>query len=390
MIEDVLKRGLNDILRAEREMRGIAEKQNRSLRDVLSELAYRLAGEALENIRRRDPQAPDNWDAAAWRAFFVEQLEETPGWSKPEVIRERMEAVRQERDGLAGRLAEALSEIDRLKSIKPDGNGHKEHNAEAKPEDAVNEAINDADKWPDIPKKPPMRFASKLSTGQRWKREALALYLMATKGWSLRLEVLEAIGRLTNVSPRSGSLKRIFEKGLKEKGLVDSAVLSINLSKGQTRMSVLRLTDQGRDLCRLLGWEPIESEWERLVRLHEGGKQTAHTAAVLTFAYHARTRGWNAEVLPEVDGTNAIPDISVEKDDKKVYVEVELGADKTAKWRNLAKLQGFVALCASTADKRNGLVNECKLDRIKGRATDIETLIQESGGVKGNLWPETW
>jgi hypothetical protein len=80
----------------------------------------------------------------------------------------------------------------------------------------------------------------------------------------------------------------------------------------------------------------------------------------------------------------------VEKGEERIFVEVEFGEDKPNKWRNMAELQGFVALCAATAEKRSKLVAECKLDKINGIAADIETLIQESGGVPGKLWVEKW
>ncbi len=95
-------------------------------------------------------------------------------------------------------------------------------------------------------------------------------------------------------------------------------------------------------------------------------------------------------MLPPVEGTRAQPDALVRKNGDKVYVEVELGEDKANKWRNMAELQGFVAICTATESKRGRLVSECKLDRLKGMATDIETLIQESGGIKGRLWLEQW
>ena len=216
----------------------------------------------------------------------------------------------------------------------------------------------------------------------------MVLYLMAEKGLSLRLEILEAIAEVDDVKAHSGSLKRMIVNGLIPKGLVTGDNFRMQLSR-PAQLAVLRLTDDGRELCRILGWEPVESEWERMIRLHNGDDQREHTAGVLAFAYHSRRRSWKVEVLPPVEG-KAEPDVLVEQGEDKICVEVELGNDKPAKWRNLNTLQGFVALCAATEDKRSRLVAECKLDKLKGMATDIETLIQESGGVTGNLWFERW
>jgi hypothetical protein len=390
-----MNRGLDDILKAERNLREMAEDQNRALRKALMELAYRLAGGELEEARKRDPKAPDNWSAEDWRRFFTENVKEGSGWEKPEVLRSKLALAEKERAVALVELEKTkrrLKGIDVVQAQVERGNGSSGISASSKEQDTRQDttsiSIMGRNGLPEIPRKPPTRYASRLSTGKRWRREAMALYLMAKQGLSLRLEILEAIAEVDDVKARSGSLKRMIVNGLIPKGLATGDNLRMHLSQ-PAQVAVLHLTDDGKDLCRILGWEPVESEWERLIRLHRGNSQGAHTAGVLAFAYHSRRRGWKVEVLPPVEGKSE-PDVMVEKGDEKIYVEVEFGSDKPAKWRNLANLQGFVALCAATEDKRSKLVAECKLDRLKGRATDIETLIKESGGVVGNLWHEKW
>ncbi len=385
MNKGILDRGLQDILQAERELRQIAEGEVSALRQELVKLAYKLAGAELEDIRRKDPNAPGSWSAARWGRFFTDQLKSTPGWTKPEILAERLATLQAERQGLVkdndelrGQLVVVMEELERFQSLGVD----------AIAAEAEVKAPTASLKWPDIPTKPPARFAPMLSRGDRWKREALVLNMMAIKGWSLRLEVLEALGAMVNVAPRSGSLKRLIDKGLATNGLVESQVLTMYLSQ-PSKLAVLRLTDEGRELCRLLGWEPVESDWEKLIRYHNGDEQEAHTAAVLSFAFHARKRGWNAEAVPDTGNGKAQPDAAVEKDAEKVFVEVELGQDKPKKWRNLAEMQGFVAICAATYEKRERLVGECKLDKIQGRATDIESLIRASE-PPGPLWVDHW
>jgi len=388
--QDVLDRALQDILAAERSLRSLAEEQNRALRSVLTEVAYRLAGSALEALRRDDPGAPGSWTPEAWQSFFARELRAAgSGWSQPQELGERLRRVEAslreaeaDRGQLAQRLSQALAELERLRAGT---DGRIPAHSPAAPTPHL-----DGLRWPEIPLRPPARFAAKLGSGPRWRREAMALYLMATRGWSARLEILEALGRREKISPRSGSLKRIFEDGLIEGGFVESAVLAMNLSQGQTRLSAVRLKEAGGELCQALGWEPVEGEWERLMRLHDARTQEAHTAAVLAFAYHARRRGWTAEVMPEVEDARARPDARVEKEGEQACVEVELGEDKPGKWRNLAQLQGFVALCAATAEKRARLVGECMQEGLQGKATDIETLIQSSGAIPGQLWAEAW
>jgi hypothetical protein len=391
--KDVIERGLDDILNSERELRKIAEVQNREMRKVLTEVAYRLAGDRMEEIRKEDPGSPDNWDADDWREFFAKNIQEISGWDNAEELRKRLQVLERERvsamqevEELRRRMVEKEAQV----TIVEEDSKKEQEKVQDSGSSATsnNKGILESIELPEIPRKPPTRFASRLGTGKRWKRQAHALYLMAGKGLSLRLEILQVVGEMANVNPNSGSMVRMINDGLIAKGLVAIGKFVMNLSQ-PAKMVVLRLTDDGRELCNILGWEPVESEWERLIRLHDGDRQKEHTAGVLAFTYHSRRRGWRTEVLPDVDG-NAVPDVLVKKGDERIFVEVEFGEDKPNKWRNLAALQGFVALCAATAEKRSKLVAECKLDKLGGVATDIETLIQESGGVPGKLWVEKW
>lgn len=386
MNREVLERGLADILSAERTLRRMAEDANLDLRRVLTEIAYRTAGEALEARRRIDPNAPEAWSSGQWREFFAVHLDKaSPGWGATEGLRVREVDGSREQEQVARRLRDALAEIERLRTPQPEGDGARELVPEIVAAEPV--SASGAETWPEIPRRPPARFADRLGSGLRWKREALSLCLIATRGWSSRLEILDVVGRLSKISPRSGSLRRTFD-ALLENGILRGEILTMSLSR-PSRMAVARLTDEGAALCRILGWEPVESEVERLNRLHEGESQPAHTAGVLAFAYHARIRGWTAEILPTDVDMSLRPDVELRRKEKCVFVEVEFEGDKPAKWRNLAKLQGFVALCAPTPDRRGRMVSECKLDRLPGMATDLETLIQTAVTL-GPLWVEEW
>jgi hypothetical protein len=82
-----MERGLAYILRAERELRKNAEGHIRQLKEVLMELAYGLAWEKLEETRKRDLQAPDNWSPDDWRDFPARNAKEGSGWCEPDALR---------------------------------------------------------------------------------------------------------------------------------------------------------------------------------------------------------------------------------------------------------------------------------------------------------------
>ena len=106
-------------------------------------------------------------------------------------------------------------------------------------------------------------------------------------------------------------------------------------------------------------------------------------------------------VLPQLEGvlTNSVPDVRVSRnlqDDQPetIFVEVEMSSKELdAKWRNLAQLQGRVALCARNVLRRVRLIGDCKLKNLHGLATDLETLIGckvPDISLDTPLWCEEW
>ena len=108
----------------------------------------------------------------------------------------------------------------------------------------------------------------------------------------------------------------------------------------------------------------LESTWDGQVRRAErvgaadraqvavrGDEQLRHTAAICAFAYHARKRGYDTLVCPQVEGL-AEPDILLTNGQESLYVEVQRqGGERwrrAAKWRNLLRLQDEVILCTAT------------------------------------------
>ena len=229
------------------------------------------------------------------------------------------------------------------------------------------------------------------------RRKLYVLYLLSL-GLDIRLEIDHLISQVEGISSRTGGLRRLYDS-LVEKKMVQGDILEMNAPN--TSLAMLQLTGEGRELCQILNWEVWETERQRLNRLHQGEQFPQHTLAILIFAMHARLRGYQVEVLPELSGveTNAIPDVCVsrrssETGDERLYVEVELSSKELdPKWRNLAKLQGSVAICARDLQRRARLVGDCKLKELHGVATDLETLIAcKVPEISENspLWTEEW
>ena len=401
---------LDDLLDAERHFRLQAESALRELRNVLIELAKRLAGKEIENASRADPAAPENWGPERWRQFFAGLPIQAAGVSWNDNLLAELAQLRSENRALRARLASPpapAAPAPAAGNLEP----QPEQAAAASPAAPDQAALPQPDSHPAaveiqtqgrafahadllrqlralrLPATLPARFEShfpKAGLNQAdWERQVrrklYALYLIS-QGMDIRLEVDYLISQVEGIGARTGALRRVYDS-MAEKNLISRDVLE--MSAPNTSLAMLQLTEDGRQLCHILGWGVTETERQRLNRLHQGEQFPLHTLAVMIFAMHARFRGYQVGVLPHLEGihTNAIPDVSVARSapgekPATLYVEVELSSKELdEKWRNQAQLQGRVALCARNAQRRDRLIGDCRLKNLRGAATDLETLI---------------
>ena len=430
-------RVFEDIYDSERKARLAAESSNQELRALILELAVRLDGQRLESLRRDDPTIPACWTLAEWRFFFAAlqpavRLAQT-GWNGEPLHQKAGEDQAAEETillrGLLSaaqtKLAEAEVELKKArmtprferkeKHQAPPARGQLETNLEK--ELVIDEAVLAAQAA-----KEPLSFAGMVvelrgfsknvpplpaayedlgKNGRSWERYLLAIHLLGRWGIAAKLEISEILGRAVinqntgqlGVQGGSGSLRGILEN-LEAYGYVHMEKLG--MEKIGFGLVFYRLTSAGEALYQAVEQEkPIESEWSRLNRLHEGERFEEHTAACLAFALHARRRGWSAKVMPEVTGKSA-PDLAVRRRGEWINVEVELSdgrEENPAKWKNLAESNhGFVALCAATEERRSRMVAECRAAQLLGMATDLKSLVTPYDKVplEAELWTESW
>ncbi|WP_322793284.1 hypothetical protein [Bellilinea sp.] len=400
-MEAYRERALEDILNAERELRQNAERMAREYRDLVLELAQRLAGEALEARRRDNPVIPQVWTAADWTAFWSGVSVGQNGWAKPksnghEALERRIVQLEGELNALRERLERAQMEAAQERRTREELQKRlEEAKAKEKPKDTqpkgeakrTAERILTPDELPQLWRSlveemsrmvipsAPERFKVQLNPRDstiRYRRKVLVLYTIARGGISSRMEIDRVVSVVEQLSERTNSVRRPTDDLVKS-GLLVSETIRM-YKPFETGLAVYRLSEDGKALCALWGWQTVENEWERLMRLHQGAEQEAHTVMTLAFALHARLRGWDAVILPEVDGA-AKPDLQVDRGGERWYVEVERGDGSRRKWKNLAGLNGGrVALCAANVEGREKLVRDCKAERLSGVATDLKTL----------------
>lgn len=410
---DLRTRSLSELLDAERVFRQQAEVHVRALNAILTDLAYRYGGDRLEQRCKQDSSAPSSWTPDQWRNFFQALTldPDSSSWDDHACPKDgngnghhaELEKLEEEIKRLKAELVEARQQ---LAVEKRPSSGAKELSQVLATPPLNTETLGlgyaHLSQAEFTPQKIPANFASRIKSESSTDRDSdftvrraqKILWVIAGTGISALIEINRIVGKWENISAEAGSIKRVVAN-LAKNNLIILKTLGINLSTAPTRLVVARLSEDGKTLCKLLGYPIVESDWERINRLHEGEKQEGHTLAVLLFTAHARMRGWKAKVLPEITESPARPDVFIENDQERWYVEVETGTrvqENNAKWLNLAQLQdGKISLCARTPEERKVLVSDCL--RWKGVATDLESLVlhkMKEITPGAPLWMETW
>jgi hypothetical protein len=392
---------INGLLEAEQDMRQMAEQAVQDLRGALRLAAYTFAGEAFEEAIRADQMAVEQWSADQWIAFFQKAAPVGQGWNDAKVLAKRLTETTAERDALLSTVAEAKGQLVLLEEqlaaskvmqktamAEPAARASETQTAAVEqktgnqPETKEQPAGPSGKfKWPDVPNRTPARYAREIGGGN-WRRKGMALGLIAS-GISLRVEAQTLLAWRCGTGGDAGSIKRLFVK-LEKAGILEGECVRVH--KANTKF--LWLSRLGQQVCEACRFNLRETDYQRLLRLHGGQAQKKHAAEAATFAYQARRRSFVVEVVPHVDGP-AEPDVAISKNGERVYVEVETGHDREAKWRHQVELQGFVAMCSVTEGQQERVVAEIKKLELPGRATNLEALMQDKEGT-GKLWLEEW
>ena len=411
------QRAVGDLLQAERDLRQKSEDTIRAMRQVLVETANRFDGTRLESLRRNDPSIPSNWGALDWKKFFDEIPTPSQGWGKTTAVAPDARALRK----LQKQITElqAALELERTKVVVIESTPTKTAtpavitdqilpaadvigNILSGATPALTVIIEDATRMrANFPQKIPAAFSDVLSGGERlggdlmrvFQRYWLVLYLIGHWRLTAAIELEEALAGAVYVSSGSSSMGRVLLDMEKANVLVPGI---IELESSHTTLKLYRLSDKGEKLYQaLFQSRPFEDDWSRLIRLQEGARFPEHTTAAIAFTMHARKRGWATQVVPEVKGSKSVPDAWIMRGNEQFYVEIELDdKEHPSKWRSQSALNGGrVALCAATQQSRARLVEICKLDKLAGMATDLETLVKNKFKEINPalpLWLEDW
>jgi hypothetical protein len=438
-LPEALDRVQRDLIENERDQRRSAEKLARDLAKLLQELAIVFDGNRLETLRREDPKVPQYWGPEEWRVFFasVPDPSTKDGWGQADA--QRVAELERTIAELKTRLADTERLLTKIPSpvvaitapVLPVSQPGRHSplprqeveltraqpgtssTAKPAPSPAPFEVpqgmtpplgsllARSREVWNLLPATCPAAFQSILSgkgrTGEDLKkafqRYWLTIYLIGACQLNATLELEDLLAMTCGLTCRAGSLGRIFED-LLDGGILIGEILRIGSPR--TSLRLVKFTPAGARLYKILfDRDPLESDWERLIKNQEGVRSPEHSLAVLIFAMHARKRGWATQILPSIEGTKAVPDLLVLRGSEKWYVEIEPGKKESeTRWRNQSELNGGrVALCGATPATRLRLAGDCKLARLPGMATDLETLVQAKYPLitdQTPLWIESW
>jgi hypothetical protein len=262
-------------------------------------------------------------------------------------------------------------------------------------------------KYP-IPENPPAGFFTdpdRIPRKDVWERLALAVQVIAETHYSTFQDIRNLLAEDSGLDPKV--YHQLISKYLPRYGL---AITDVIPTVNRSRLGLIRLTDKGKDLARALGVKLFDysgprvpgfqlgyaSDWEDVIEHHQGEYQHQHTGLLLHFDLTVRQLGGETWLLPPVDDEYYKPDIRItfaDSHEDPIYVEVEgrHHRGKWDKWRNQARYQDFVALCAKTPAIRQVLVRECRSAGVAGIATDLQTLLKNYHTGKVNpFWQEYW
>lgn len=423
-ISDYTSRNLNSIADAERKLRANAEEIARRYRKLLIELATRLAGEALQQVQRENPHALENWQPRDWEQFWYANMPvPSHGWGSstsaaPSAKRaaedQETERLKHEAAGLLNSLNdvrrrmgelehenkalnEQLHQQDRMLGQRTKAAVKKD----AKPVSNVYGSYVEQLSKLTMPDSIPERFLKRIGPGQgatdlRYKRQMQVMWLVAEAGISSRLEIDRLVGLCEGVQMGSGSIRKAAQE-MEQSGLITAKTLEMT-TPINTRLIVYRLSVDGAEFWRSIGRTAVPSDWQKMLAGYQGEQPEQHALAVLAFSMHARMRGWEAQILPAVDGP-ALPDVRVTRGDETFLVAIERGNGSADKWKNLAQAAGGkVAICALDETNRAELKKGVTALGLKGVATDLRSLIFLNGNPRQvdevqsgePLWLESW
>lgn len=217
-----------------------------------------------------------------------------------------------------------------------------------------------------------------------------ALGIIGSTGLALRESVARAMGR----SSRSGAMATLFQH-LKRQGLIAEEPAASEVAGRAPH--IIRLTEKGRTAYRdRFGAEPVESEWDRLLRRHKSGEQAylALQARQMLEDAGAEMVDLFPEPVPLPDSQRPFEvDLVAVLDGRKIFVECERatshGERRLDKWSAYARVTRDFYFFVPNKEAQGRLMTELNLwayRRPQDAAGVTVHICQLSSGKTIPLW----
>ncbi len=357
-------RQLQTLLDSQSRLRGIAEETAAETRGELERLAEALCPGVVDELRKGDPAGVAQVGARALADGIIRDVHrrlsrlgaaEAAGQS----VGEMYDETTAENARLRAEVSRMEQELTELRRRDEQGALHTA---------VLQQTLEDAQRrlsdpgQPETTAPPPAPVGAMPEWVQEWQRQQsherdLALLgVLAETGVARRAEAAKLFGNRTGLQPGGGGVSRMFQRCARL-GLIELVEAKSDVG-GAGVHHLLRLTERGRDACRLLlSRDPVPSRTTELLKRH---KSAAHALLNLEAGDLLRDAGYEVDLFPGQvtlpEGRVFAPDLSASLRGRTLFVEVERETRKDArqrdrKWQNYYDATGG-KFCIVVADKK--------------------------------------
>jgi hypothetical protein len=337
-------RQMRTLLDAQASLREVAEQRAARSRAELERLAEALCPHLVDDLRRRHPLGLSQIEARYLTDAVTREVQrrlarlgvaEVAGQSIEELYEEataELVQLRGENARLQGELDDAQEECERvtlrLKLLQQSLEDAERRIGGLHSASSIGDTDTPARAWETaaVPAEELPDWLSKWRRQNSHERDLVLLSVLAETGVASRDEAAHLFAIRLELKPGSSSVKRAFERFQAKLGLIEIIDCGPD-EQANSGQELVRLTERGRDACRLLlGLEPVPSQATELLARHGSANRVGLSIEAATLLTEA---GYEVDLLPatlHLPGNRGLrPDLLACRQGRTLTVAVETG-----------------------------------------------------------------